>query len=174
MEDILAIAIIIAVVALVILAVRKIQKHYVEKAHKEAELELELARMRKRRAQSLAHAVANTASVPPRGKEMTVKYTPTYAQSPTQSVKSDDRFMDDMMTAVVINTLLHSDKDSISGTVSKNIDTGEVTFKDTTPSYRDSSPSYLDSGPSSSWSSSSSDSGSSWSSSDSSPSSTWD
>lgn len=166
MEDILAIALVVAGVALVILAVRKIQKHYAEKAQKEAELELELARMRKRRELSLAHAVANTASVPPRGKETTVKYTPTYVSSPTQSVKSDDRFMDDMMTAMVINTLMHSEKDSISGVVTKNLDTNEVTFKDTSPSYSDS-------GPSSSWSSSS-DSSPSWSSSDSGPSSSWD
>jgi hypothetical protein len=173
MEDILAIAIVVAGVAFVILAVRKIQKRNAEKAQKEAELELELARMRKQRERSMLHAVANTSAVPPRGKETTVKYTPTYTPTPTQSVKSDDRFMDDMMTAVVINTLLHSDKDSISGTVTKNLDTNEVTFKDSGPSYRDSSPSYSDSSPSSSWSSSS-DSSSSWSSSDSSPSSSWD
>lgn len=98
--------------------------------------------------------------------------------------KSDDSFMDGVMMATVLNQMMHSDKDVIQGTITKNLDTNEVTYKDTSPSYVDSSPksswSSSDSSPSSSWSSSSSDSSSSWSSSSSSstdsyssPSSDW-
>jgi uncharacterized protein YxeA len=180
MEDTIAIAIVlglvVALVTIIFLAVRKVKK---ENAAYQVKLDELRAKEKKELMKGLTRT-SNFSSVPPRGKETSVKYQPTYAPSPTQSVKSDDRFMDDMMTAVVINTLLHSDKDSISGTVTKNLDTNEVTFKDSGPSYRDSSPSYSDSSPSSSWSSSSSssssssDSGSSWSSSDSSPSSSWD
>lgn len=92
--------------------------------------------------------------------------------------KSDDSFMDGVMMATVLNQMMHSDKDVIQGTVTKNLDTNEVTYKDTGPSYVDNSQKSSWSGPdiSSSWSSS--DSSSSWSSSSSSdsyssPSSDW-
>ena len=174
MEDTIAIVIVLGLVvtfvASIFLAVRKVKK---ENAAYQVKLDELRAKEKKELMEGLTKT-SNFSSVPPRGKETTAKYTPAYTPAPTQSVKSDDRFMDDMMTAVVINKLLHSDKDSVSGTVTKNLDTNEVTFKDSGPSYRDTSPSYSDSGPTSSWSSSSSDSGSSWSSSDSSPSSSWD
>ena len=167
MEDTIAIAVVLglvaAVVAIIVWAVRKVKKENAAYQVKPDELH---AKEKKELMKGLTRT-SNFSSVPPRGKETTAKYTPTYAPSPTQSVKSDDRFMDDMMTAVVINNLMNSNKDSVSGVVTKNLDTNDVTFKDTSPSYSDSSPS-------SSWSSSSSDSSSSWSSSDSSPSSSWD
>ncbi len=91
--------------------------------------------------------------------------------------KSDDNFMDGIMMATVLNQMMHSDKDVIQGTVTKNLDTNEVTYKDTGPSYVDSSPKSSWSGPDTSSSWSSSDSSSSWSSSSSdsysSPSSDW-
>ena len=115
-------------------------------------------------------------SVPPRGKEMTKTYTPTYTVQQPAS-KSDDGFMDGVMMATVLNQMMHSDKDVIQGTVTKNLDTNEVTYKDTSPSYVDSSPKSSWSGPDTSSSWSSSDSSSSWSSSSSdsysSPSSDW-
>ena len=91
--------------------------------------------------------------------------------------KSDDGFMDGVMMATVLNQIMHSDKDVIQGTVTKNLDTNEVTYKDTGPSYVDNSPKSSWSGPDTSSSWSSSDSSSSWSSSSSdsysSPSSDW-
>jgi hypothetical protein len=77
--------------------------------------------------------------------------------------KQDDSFVDNVVTAMVINNIMSSHSDT-SRSSSRNDD---VPYKDTSPSYRDESPSY-------SWGSSSSpsssDSSSSWSSSDSSPS----
>lgn len=174
MEDTIAIAVVLgmvaALVATIIWAVRKVKK---ENAAYQVKLD-EIRKLEKKELMKGLTKTSNFSSVPPRGKETTAKYQPNYASSPTQSVKSDDRFMDDMMTAVVINSLMNSNKDSVSGVVTKNLDTNEVQFKDTSPSYRDTSPSYSDSGPSSSWSSSSSSDSGSWSSSDSSPSSSWD
>jgi hypothetical protein len=88
-----------------------------------------------------------------------------------QPAKSDDGFMDGVMMATVLNQMMHSDKDTISGTITKNLDTNEVTYKDSGPSYVDSSPKSSWSGPDTSSSWSSSDSSSSWSSSSSSSSS---
>jgi hypothetical protein len=128
----------------------------------------------KKLSNDLAKAKEYYSSVPPRGKETTKVYTsptPTYVQSPTQSVKSDDGI--DVLTGLMIYNALTSNDDNHRSSTLKSDD---VTIKsDDGPSYKDTSPSYSDSSPSSSWSSSSSDSSSSWSSSDSysSPSSDW-
>jgi type II secretory pathway pseudopilin PulG len=177
MDDILVIAVAIAGVALAILAIRaqlrinqRRKKFKEEQAEQERLREIEIARQSRKNFQAKMKAVAvdNTRAVPPRGKETTVSYAP----SPTQSVKShDDGFMDGVMTAVVINTLLNSNSDSISGVVTKNEDTGSVSVKTNESSYGwgDSDTS----SPKSSWSSSSDSSSSYSSSSDSGPSSDW-
>jgi hypothetical protein len=120
---------------------------------------------------------ANYGSQNPTPKAIPVTQGTTYTvQQPVS--KSDDGFMDGVMMATVLNQMMHSDKDVIQGTVTKNLDTNEVTYKDTGPSYVDSSPKSSWSGPDTSSSWSSSDSSSSWSSSSSSdsyssPSSDW-
>lgn len=110
-----------------------------------------------RKAELLEQAAKNQ---PPR--------TYTYADKKpvAQTVtKQDDSFVDNMVTAMVINNIMSSHSDTPRSSTRND----DVPYKDTSPSYRDESPS-------SSWSSSSSsDSSSSWSSSDSSssPSSDW-
>ncbi len=126
----------------------------------------------KRNLQNAQLAIMNTPSKP-----VTVVPGKTYTVQQPAS-KSDDGFMDGVMMATVLNQMMHSDKDVIQGTVTKNLDTNEVTYKDTGPSYVDSSPKSSWSGPKTSSSLSSSDSSSSWSSSSSSdsyssPSSDW-
>lgn len=107
-------------------------------------------------------------SVPPRGKEMTKTYTPTYAPSPTQSVQSSNNDGIDMLTSMMIFDAISNHHQQPSRSPGD-----EIVAQSTSPSFTDSGPSYKDDSPSSSWSSSSSDSSSSWSSSDSSPSSDW-
>ena len=128
----------------------------------------------KRNLQNVQLAIMNTPSKP-----VTVVPGKTYTVQQPAS-KSDDSFMDGVMMATVLNQMMHSDKDVIQGTITKNLDTNEVTYKDTSPSYVDSSPKSSWSGPDTSSSWSSSDSSSSWSSSSSSssdsyssPSSDW-
>ncbi len=108
-------------------------------------------------------ASMNTAQTPTFNKPKTT-YT---VQQPTS--KSDDGFMDGVMTTIVLNNIMNSNNDVQYGTVTKNLDTNEVTYKDTSPSYVDSSPKSSWSGPDTSSSWSSSDSSSSYSS----PSSDW-
>lgn len=140
---------------------RKQAQEIIEQAQRENRERLEIARKR-----SLQHAANNTYSVPPRGYETTKKYTPTYAPSPTQSVREsrrDDDTLDTLAMMMVMNAITSHNQPSNDYTPSTR---SEVTY--------DSSPSYKDDSPSSSWSSSSSsDSSSSWSSSDSGPSSDW-
>ena len=126
----------------------------------------------KHKLQTAQLAAVNTPSKPVNVVQGT---TYTVHQPPSK----DDGFMDGVMMATVLNQMMHSDKDVIQGTVTKNLDTNEVTYKDTGPSYVDSSPKSSWSGPDTSSSWSSSDSSSSWSSSSSSsdsyssPSSDW-
>ena len=88
----------------------------------------------KRNLQNAQLAIMNTPSKP-----VTVVPGKTYTVQQPAS-KSDDGFMDGVMMATVLNQMMHSDKDVIQGTVTKNLDTNEVTYKDTGPSYVDSSP----------------------------------
>lgn len=176
MENILAIIVVVAGVVLATLVTRYIYKRVVKsiadkREAEEVERKRQLEATRKwresLREKSLSNAVKNTSSVPPRGKETTATYKPSYTPSPTQSVKSDDGFMDGVMTAMVINTLMDSGKDFISGTVTKNEDTGSVGIKvsesswgfDDEDSRKSVSSTFSSSDSSSSWSSDSSDSG---------------
>ena len=146
--------------------VRKINAAH-EKRMKEYEAEMTRQREATRkwreglRERQLKDAVTNTSSVPPRGKEMTKTYTPSYAPSPTQSVQSSTNDGVDLLTSMMImNAITHHNQPS------------EPVNIDTSPKSYDNGPSYRDDSPSSSWSSSSSDS--SWSSSsDSGPSPDW-
>lgn len=130
------------------------------KAKKEACDELNAEIMRKgrevTRQRTLAAAQNNT---PP-------KKTYTYSEPvSTTTSKSDDGFMDSVMTAALLNHVMNSNNDVHRGSIFKSDD---ITIKS------DDSPSYRDSSPSSSWSSSdSSSSYSSSSDSSSSPTSDW-
>lgn len=131
------------------------------KAHAKMNEEIMQRGREVQRAKSLQKASLNTQMTPAKPQPAS---SYTYSE-PQKSVKQDDSFVDTMMTAVVLNSVMNSHHEKSSSYSTRNDD---VTYKDTGPSYSDSSPS-------SSWSSSSSsDSGSSWSSSDSSsPSSDW-
>jgi hypothetical protein len=180
MEDILAIIAVLAGVTLVTLAVRWFLRRSAEKAAmqaKERERQIEQTRIWREsmRAKSLASAVKNTSSVPPRGKETTKKYTPTYSTSnatstTTTTTSNDDGFLTGMLTGMLIDSAIDSFK---HGT---DRDTGEVFNKVVERSTSQSSWGFDDdSRKSASSSFSSSDSSSSWSSSssDSGPSSDW-
>ena len=124
-------------------------------------------------------------SVPPRGKETTKKYTPSYAPSTTQSVqsyssRSDDTSMNDLSDtintianiAMIANTVNHWNDHSSS---SSSSDTSSSSSSSSSSSWGfdddDSRKSISSSMSSDSYSSSSSSD--SWSSSDSGPSSDW-
>ena len=163
MEDILAIAVVVAGVALAILAIRaqwrlykRRQKHKAEMEELERKRQLEATR--KWREGLMKSAVSNTKSVPPRAKEPAKKHTYTTSQPAT----TDDGFMDGVMTAMVINTLMDSGKSAIAGTVTKDEDTGSVSVKvnesswgfdddDSRKSASSTFSSSSDSGPSSDW-----------------------
>jgi hypothetical protein len=110
-------------------------------------------------------------SVPPRGKETTV----TYAPSPTQSVQSNDGFVDGMLTGMLVDNLINSMTHKSGGSNpidfpreerSVGVSKSESSWGFDDSDSRKSVSSSMDT--SSSYSSSSSDSSSSWSSSDSS------
>lgn len=185
MEDFL---ILFAAFAIVIFAVYKIavmvRNHSVKKAIEQAakqraadEYWANERKKMKQRAQANTLSKTPSVSVPPRGKETTVKYTPSYAPSPTQSVRDsnkDDGI--DMLTSMMIFDAItnHHQQPSTSSSSSDTYERKESSWSSSSVSSSDDGPSYRDSSPSSSWGSSSSDSSSSWSSSsDSGPSSDW-
>jgi hypothetical protein len=164
---------VIALIALIVKYTVRFFRMRLEKKLAEEESE---RRQRAERSRIVSERVAkrladNTSSVPPRGKETTKRYT-VDTPAPQSSV-SDDRFMDTVMTSLVINTLMNSGRDSIAGTVTKDEDSGRVGIKteesswgfDDSDSRKSVSSSFSSSDSSSSWSSSSS--------SDSGPSSDW-
>lgn len=187
METTLAIALILAGVALAIFVSYRIWRYIANRiedhrAAEQAELDRQILATRKWREERAEQrkkadearkyfASKNAPSVPPRGKETTV----TYAPSPTQSVKSDDGFVNGMLTGMLVDNLLNSIPHKSGG--SSPIDFPK---EERSPSVSKTESSWgfddADSRKSASSSFSSSDSGSSWSSSDSSsssPSSDW-
>lgn len=166
MEDIIAIALILVGVASAILAIFYLVKKYNAYRVREAE-EAMAERQRQIEATRKWRESLRAKPTPPPSPTRPTPYTsnvtkPSYAPSPTQSIQQDDSFMDGMMTALVINTLMNSNKDSISGVVTRTEDSdGRVSISMTDSEDRVSSSSFSSS--SDSWSSSS----------DSGPSSDW-
>ncbi len=160
----------IGAIALIIRAVNKSaakRKYEYEQRVKEQDEETRKWRAKMHARMKTESAIAS--SVPPRGKEMTKTYTPSYAPSPTQSVQASrpDDGIDMITNMMVMNAIMQHHQPSASTS-------NEIVAISSSPSSYDSGPSYCDDSPSSSWSSSRSDSSSSWSSSsDSGPSSDW-
>jgi hypothetical protein len=173
MEELLAIALVLFLVASVVFGVRKILKYRTEKKEREYREQLERIEATRKwrgslRQKSVPAAVKNTSSVPARGKETTKKYTPSYSTSSSTvtSTSSDDGFLTGMLTGMLIDSAIDSFK---HGT---DRDTGEVYNKvvertttesswgfDDSDSRKSAASSFSSSDSSSSWSSSSSDSG---------------
>jgi hypothetical protein len=174
MEDTLAIIVVVAGVALAILAIRAQWRLYKKRQKFKAEMEelerkRQLEATRKWREGLMKSAVSNTKAVPTRTTTPAKKHTYTVSEP----ANTNDGFMDGVMTAMVINTLMDSGKSAIAGTVTKDEDTGSVGVRVNESSFGfdddDSRKSASSTFSSSSWSSSDSYS----SSSDSGPSSDW-
>lgn len=177
MEDILAIILVLAGVALSILAAKRIyayihkricdhiqQKRDAERAETERQIEATRKWRESLRSKTVATAVSNK---PPAKKVPSADKVPT--TTTTTYTTADDSFLSDVATMLVLNAALKND----SAQASVNYNTNEVRIT-TSNDITSSDDSYTK--PSwSSWSSSSSDSSSSWSSSssDSGPSSDW-
>lgn len=170
MEDILAIALILVGVAAATLVVLYLVKKYkayrireAEEAEAERKRQIEATRKWREGLRNRSEPISVTPPTPQRPTSIVTSTTrPSYAPSTTQSVQEYDGFMDGAMTAMVINTLINSNKDSISGVVTRTEDSdGRVSISMTDSEDRVSSSSFSSS--SDSWSSSS----------DSGPSSDW-
>lgn len=174
MEDILAIIAVLAGVALATLAFRWFLRRSAEKAALEAQerdRQIEQTRIWRQsmRAKSLESAVKNTSSVPPRGKETTKKYTPTYSTSnakstTTTTASSDDGFVNGMLTGMLIDSVVDSITHKSGGSSPIDFPKTESSSSsswgfDDDDSRKSASSSFSSSDSSSSWSSSSSDSG---------------
>jgi hypothetical protein len=189
MDDILAIVIFFVACCVTGLFIRSMIKSHDAKVEAEAKRQQELAKMEVSREAAYASAIVNSAprkkrtfvkredavaTVPPRGKETTVTYTP----SPTQSVQSSSFLSDAADIAIIANTIHHWNDNTPHRSNTDNpidfpreersvgVSKSESSWGFDDSDSRKSISSSMDT--SSSYSSSSSDSSSSWSSSDSS------
>jgi hypothetical protein len=115
MEELLAIALVLFLVASVVFGVKKILKYRAEKKEREYREQLERIEATRKwrgslRQKSVPAAVKNTSSVPARGKETTKKYTPSYSTSSSTvtPTSSDDGFLTGMLVGAAIDTIMHS------------------------------------------------------------------
>lgn len=193
MEDILAVILFFVAASITGLFIRHLLKTHAAKVaaeqkrqEVEAELKAEQVRAReklRRDAQAARAAMAASNTPPPKtlntvaAKENVGRstYVPTHATSPTQSVQSDDGFVNGMLTGMLVDNLINSMPHKSGGSNpidfpreerSVGVSKSESSWGFDDSDSRKSVSSSMDT--SSSYSSSSSDSSSSWSSSDSS------